>query len=605
MGSQKTGLMRGDGYGLLKAAELAAEMIRVFERGEAGVQQMRVEALDAPGWDDLVATRQGTTERWQIKRLLQPVSAVDISDVLITGEARPSSDLLHLAVANYVAVKSESKEVFGLAHLADLCDRARAPGIQAADFLRVERKSKALSFIQDVLPGRTPQQMLDFLRRFFVERAGLEPEISGRAETHLSHAFLNTAELVRAIHAWLLQWPNGAILIDPPLLYDEILTAHGTRDPARPLWLELTRETGRPVWSARGPLSVEKLPEAVWAVNAASAPVRIGIAASPFQNDLATSAVVRLLVHRDAPVTVTLEAEHEWRAHAARLCGGTLGATDDELDLKCGRHPQRAATAASKSLDADAFAKLLEEAMLDIFWRTMSEAVDKKLMSMPIEQNLRKDMRSHWASWYRYLSTSAQERQRFLSSMAATAEELRRPGFDRTVRVGQVLVDRFAKTAIFALAVASVFIAGGTIVDLAVAGTDVSMRFGAEVAHLIAIGAASFPGSDLPRSFIDATALGSVLREEAGVVLLGGLEASPIEIYNFALESGLPYHASESLPERYGSVGRPPIVISPGLEISKAIAQGSEALRLSLLNALTHMEADLLGSLLRATGEEV
>lgn len=56
MGARKTSLARGDRYGLLKATELAAEMIGQYERGLDGVRELRVESLEEAIWDDIVTT---------------------------------------------------------------------------------------------------------------------------------------------------------------------------------------------------------------------------------------------------------------------------------------------------------------------------------------------------------------------------------------------------------------------------------------------------------------------------------------------------------------------------------------------------------------------
>jgi len=78
MGQQKTRLMQADRYGLLKAAELAAEMVGCFERRLDGAATLRVECPDEENWDDIEVTNSTGVDRWQVKRLTQGLAMAEV-----------------------------------------------------------------------------------------------------------------------------------------------------------------------------------------------------------------------------------------------------------------------------------------------------------------------------------------------------------------------------------------------------------------------------------------------------------------------------------------------------------------------------------------------
>lgn len=246
--------MRGDRYGLLKAAELAAEMVGQYERARDGAIEIRVESLQEAIWDDIHVVRSHHIDKWQVKRLKEKFDAGDVAEVIKSAldcvEDVPTD--LHLGVLRFVPVKKGSKELFGLQDLAELCQEARNDGLAPAAFAARERSGSAYNFVETSLPDGNPDTILPILQRLRVEELGLEERLRERAAAHLQDIFLNAEELVIQIHNWFLQHPDGAIVVNIPLLYEQVIDRHGRRDATRPRWIQLSRNAVKPQWTVQG-----------------------------------------------------------------------------------------------------------------------------------------------------------------------------------------------------------------------------------------------------------------------------------------------------------------------------------------------------------------
>jgi len=162
MGTQKTQLLKRDRYGLLKAAELAAEMIGDYERAREGAREIRVEATTEPIWDDVVVHRNAHTDKWQVKRQTKPLEVADARAIVAaiipaTATTIPAPPTrVHLGFAKLVAVGKGQTPVFECHDLATLCNGARAPNLDRDAFALAHRDHDAFKFIVDNVLKSTP-----------------------------------------------------------------------------------------------------------------------------------------------------------------------------------------------------------------------------------------------------------------------------------------------------------------------------------------------------------------------------------------------------------------------------------------------------------------
>jgi hypothetical protein len=335
MGVRKTKLARGDRYGLLKAAELAAEMIAQYERARDGVRELRVESQEEAVWDDIEAVHDGHIDRWQVKRLLQPFDRDDAAEIICASAGtQADSTRLHFGVASLVPVKKAKKSKkdaeFGLSELAQLCQEARQSGLVPADLEKREKGHPCYDFVASSLPGATADSVVNALRRLWIHELGLEEKLLAGAVGHLQDVFLNPDEVAKQIHNWFVQNPEGAVRVDVGLLYAQVIDLYGKRDPSRPRWIHLARDPAKPQWDVRGPLGLDDLVDGAWG---ASSSVRVQLAAIPFKGDDASASLSRLVLHQSSRATIEAADPPEWQRHGMSLCGGTLGSVGESPDI--------------------------------------------------------------------------------------------------------------------------------------------------------------------------------------------------------------------------------------------------------------------------------
>jgi len=597
MGTKKTGLMRGDRYGLLKAAELAAELIADYERGRDGAIKIRVECLDDDSWDDIEVTHRSRIDRWQVKRVKENLAFVDASKLVASAGGGNGTRRI-LGVAAFVPIKDGVRPVCNLRDLAELCAEARKPGVEAALFATREQKKRAFKFVTRSLASGTNQSdVLATLQHLHVEELGLEDALRARARTHLHDVFTNADEVVEQIHTWFLKHPDGTVEVDVALLYKQVVERYATRDPARQRWIHLSRDPVRAIWACRGPLAHQELVKVAWDVGHG----RIQLGTPPRMGEAVSRALTRLALHRVD--SVSLEAAitdaPKWKEDSAALCGGTLGNTTTQAQLAC--DPLTASTQGHSPCsepDTPTFAGLLTTTMDERTWSLYVDAVDKHLAQDDLEGELRKQLREEWIAWHTCLDADATRRSDFLRSMLATVEEWERTGFDASVRMGPVLVDDLARATVVALAVAAAFTGSSLTIELGASGDISNLRLGAVLGHVVALSAASHPDERTPYRL--AYAAGPMFASEAGIAILGVVEASASDLFDIATEEAAPFHASDLASQNFRHAGSPPPILTANPKFVAALSHGVGALRAHLSEMLGRMNNLRIESLQRA-----
>lgn len=601
MAGPKTRLMRGESYGLLKAAELAAEMIAQYERKRTGAFEIRVESLGDGIWDDISVVYEHSADKWQVKRLMQSLDGADARKIIIAASA-PNARVpttLHLGVAHLVPVHEAGRPLFGLHELAELCQEAQKPGVDVADFVRIEGRRSAYKFVETCIPTAPPGDIIATLQRLHVVDLGLEDRLRSQAVNQLQDLFTNAEDVVRQLHHWFLERPDGTIAVTLPLLYEHVIEPYGKRDPSRPRWIHLTRDAVKPQWQVRGPLAVRKLVEGAWG---AAGRVRMELNAKPFGREATSACLARLMLHQ-SPGGVTEADAPGWQAHSHALCAGTLGISASVPLLNCtpiGRTPVQGAR---EDVPESELAELLSSQMDTRVWDAYSDDVTQRLSETEIAADLRVGMQALWSAWHSGLPPA--QRAGFIRSMLATAEEARRDDFQATVRSGLLLVEQLARATIVALAIAATLRVGGISSRIASSSADRgvdNLHLGTVVAHIIALNAASHPGDRRARPLSHDT--GALLSHEAGMAILGAVEASSAQIFAVACQAAVPFHSSDVSSQHYHQAGRPFPILTAGPLFYDALRTGIAAMQQHLGQVLASMNDGLVSSLREAVEEK-
>jgi len=603
MGTRKTNLMRGDRYGLMKAAELSAELIGEYERARNGALKVRVECADEERWDDIEVVHIGRTDRWQVKRVKQKLTVSEASELLTPMFSSGLQDTNYiLGVAAFVPVmpdsKADSKALFNLRDLGELCNQARTPGIDATLFAQREKNNRALQFITQRHPkGADTGAILATLQQLHVQELGMEDALRSRACGHLREFFLNADDIFGEIHSWFIKNPDATIVVDAGLLYNNVVDRVAKRDPARPLWIHLSRDQVNVTWASHGPLAHDRLVEIAWELGSG----RVQVGAPPFSGEAVSSALVRLALHRVQGVALESATNDAvgWTNHAALLCGGTLGKSPTQPQCAWQASPMsRPAHLPCCEIDTPTFAALLNEAMDRRVWSGYVDAVSRHLVERNIAADLQPKMQSIWTAWHSCLDADPSRRASFLRAMLATVEEWGRKGFDRSARVGFSIVEELARATIVAVAIATAFDEGGVSSEIGATGSITNLRFGGVGAHVVALASASHPEDRKPCRVADAT--GAMLAPEAGIAILGVIEASAIEIFDLAVEDTVPFHASDNAAQNFRHPGLPPPVLTASPTFVAALAKGTDAVKKHLSEVLSRMNDRRVESLRRA-----
>ncbi len=593
MGNKKTQLMRGDRYGLLKAAELAAELIGDYERGRDGASSIRVESLDDDAWDDIEVNYSTRIDRWQVKRLKEKLEAADALKLLETAVSNDGGRR-RLGVAAFVPITDGAKLLCDLRDVAELCDEARTLGTDARLFVKQCQRKKAFKFIKHCLPtGATDSVALAILQDLHVEELGLERALRDRAHTHLRDLFTNAETVVEEIFSWFLRNPSGAITVDAALLHG-IVERVGTRDPARPQWIHLERDPVRATWACRGPVTRDDLIERSWG----SGNIRIQLATAPRVGEQATAALARLALHRVGSASMQLSAADasEWDQHSATLCGATLGKNATPVRFGC--QPLALATpphAPRLETDSPSFAAQLNGAMDQFVWEALVTAVDEQLTRLNLEDDLRSKMRTVWSTWHTRLNADSSRRAYFLRSMLATVEEWTRAGFNPSLRLGPGLIEELGRTTIVALAITAVFQDSALFTDVGTSGGIHNLALGEVPTHILALSVASHPEERTPYRIVNAA--GPMLTCETGLAILGTIDASARDLFDVATEDTAPFHASALASQNFRHSGPPPPVLTANPRFYEALSRGMTALRSHLAEMLGGMNHIRLSSL--------
>jgi hypothetical protein len=351
VGQKKTQLMKRDAYALLKAAELAAEMVTDHERARAGISSIRVEAEGDPDWDDIQITKGQSLLKWQLKRLAAAVDFKLIEQVLRSGDADKTATRLVFGIASWVDISIPEKHglpACSLLKLHDLCAGAQSPGVNEKLFLDTNRTHAAFKLVSKCLVSVDEHKVFALLRRLELQCTGSEEELRARAIKNLESVFSNASEVFAGLVAWFQQKPDGAIVTDCRVLYDEVLGPKATRHAGLARWMRLTRQPSGATWTSAGTAALEQVPSHAW-LDAAG--VRVIIDSGPLQNDAASAAIARLIVHRPNSIHAELLDLNGWRQTADHSCASTLGTTvgDAELFAKIHGPSDRASVSRSAS----------------------------------------------------------------------------------------------------------------------------------------------------------------------------------------------------------------------------------------------------------------
>ncbi len=599
MGARKTKLARGDRYGLLKATELAAEMIAQYERAREGAHELRVESLEEAIWDDIVATHGIHTDKWQVKRLLEPFDRDDASKVVAaTAGTHGNATRLHFGVAVLVPVKSAKKgkkgKEFGLTELAQLCDESRKPGLVADDFEKQEHGRPAYDFVSTALGGAPAAAVVEALQRLWLHELGLETKLLSTAVSHLRDVFRNPEEVVKQLHNWFVQNSDGKLSIGIDLLYKEIVEVYGQRDPNRPTWIHLARNSAT-LWDVRGPLELDQVVRGAWG---SQANVRLQLGAPPYRGDAASASLARLILHQSSRALTEAPSPAEWQRHGMDLCGGTLGKFPENPDLAFNTTATTPSIPPRAQVPASELAEKLASLMNDTVWSECASIVSRYLHEDDVADDLRTAMQSVWDEWGKTLAPSPTDRATFLRSMLATADEWTRTGFDVAVRTGRLRTEELARSTMVALAITATFKDGSVSVTLGASGGVDNLILGTVPAHVIALAAASHPTDRRPSRICDAPR--AMLEKENGIAILASIGEAAEELFAVARLEGVPFHASDDAAQNYQHPGDPFPILTAGPLLRAAMKKGLAATKAHLARALGHMNDARINGLRQA-----
>lgn len=594
MGVSKTQLLKRDRYGLLKATELAAEMLADYERARDGGREMRVEETTEPVWDDAVVYRNDRTDKWQIKRQTTPFDLADAKKLItasIPWNPGPSSlvpSRHHFGFAELVAIGQGKKPKFDCVELRELCDAARAPQLDIAGFATTYKDQGAFKFIVDTL-GNTVSDatIVEALQYLHIHRLGTEDELKRKAASHLSDFFANVDDVVTQLHAWFVQHSDGLIQIDSHLLHELVIEKHAKWHPSKGRWVHFSRR-GTTDWETRGPLPVEKVVDGAWG---SAENVRIDVGSKPYAGDSMSSSLSRLLLHRTRSAYAGAADATEWQLAANDVCGGTLGVATDALPLACGAAPAAHPHPPRLDLTGVELADKLAKAMDRRLWTEFVEVVQKQLHECRCAADVRDATIKLWHSWQSDLPTP-ELRAGFLRSMLATAEESSRRGLDASVRSGRLLIGELARATIIGLTVACGLAAVGRSAALAASGLPMqNYSIDGAAAHLIALHLASHPRDRKPCR-IDEDPV-EVLADERGTAILAAVGTGPAELYGLARDGALSLAASASASSGMTHRGPPPSVLTASPNLLHAMTQSLTAVGEYVAAVLDQMASDL------------
>jgi hypothetical protein len=441
----------------------------------------------------------------------------------------------------------------------------------------------------------SPEALVSTLQRLRVEEIGIEDRLRNQAAAHLHDLFVNADELVNQLHNWFIQHPDGTIRVNVKLLYEEVVDRHGKRDPARPRWVHLMRDTVRPQWSARGSLTFKEIVERGWGTEES---IRVQLGTRPFSGELTSACLSRLMLHLSSRTVIEADPAHQWQAHSLGLCAGTLGLAVEAPVIACDPIGSISPQSPREELSEGELSGMLSSQMDDRVWKEYTEAVVRHLNEDDIGTDLRPLMQSIWIEWNTELGKSKSHGASFVRAMLATAEEWKRKGFDVAVRTGRLLVEELARATIVALAIAAALTAGGIPTSVGPEGTIENLRLGPISAHIVALAAASHPDDRKPWRLSDAP--GAMFSEEAGITILGVVDASSSELYGLACEEVVPFHTSDAAAQNYHHTGRPFPLLTASPLFRVSIKKGLSAVQRYLSEALGMMNADLVKSLQEA-----
>ncbi len=371
------------------------------------------------------------------------------------------------------------------------------------------------------------------------------------------------------------------------LLYSEVIDRYGTRDPARPRWIHLTRDSVTPQWQARGPLALSEIVERGWGN---SEGLRIQLGAQPFSGEPTSAALARLILHLSPRMVTEADDVDKWRSHSLGLCAGTLGISTEPPYITCIPIMSTSSQPPREEVSEQEFSMMLSKKMNDNVWEAYINAVAKHLSEDDIGSDLRPAMQKVWAVWNAVLNKSAPHQASFVRAMLATAEEWSRKGFDSSVRAGRLLIEDLARASLTALAIAATLEAGGIPANLGPDGSAENLHFGSVSAHIIALAAASHPSDRKPCRFSDAP--GAMFLAETGITILGVVDASASDLYRLACGETVPFSASDAASQNYRHPGQPFPLLTAGPLFREALRTGLTAMRQHLAEALGLMDDD-------------
>lgn len=585
MSGPKTQLLQRDSYGLLKATELAAEMLAEYERARDGGREMRVEDTTNPQWDDIVVHHSSRTDKWQVKRQTTDFKLADAQKLITAAVPLTAVGVLpthhHLGFMEFVAVGKGKTKHFDCVQLRELCDASRVPNLDVASFVTANQKHAAFKFIRKTLPPTvTDDIIVKALQHLHVHRLGTEAELRSKAASHLHEFFENAEVVVTQLHAWFGQNPNGLIRIDAPLLHELVIEKCAKWQPSKGRWVHLSRH-GTSKWETRGPLPVDSVVDAAWG---SAENVRIDVGSKPYSNDALSSTLSRLLIHRARGADARASDVAEWRSAAQAACGGTLGIATDALPLAC----NAAACAAhphppTLELPGVELAEKLRNAMDARLWNELVEAVQEQLHEGRFAADVRDAMLNQWEVWQNNLSTT-ELRAGLLRSMLATAEEATRSGLEVSVRSGRLLVGQLARATIVGLAIVCGLDAVGRSASLAASGVPLQNLDIDGAAHLIALDLASHPRDRKPCRIDEDPA--HVLADERGTTILAAVGTDATKLYGLARDGALSLAAG--IGASAGMIHR-----GPPASVLTASPAFLHALTLNLNAVGTHVAASL------------
>ena len=495
------------------------------------------------------------------------------------------------------AKKGGKGKAFGLTELAQLCDESRKPGLVAEDFEKQEKGRPAYDFVSGALGGASAATVVAALQRLWLHQLGLETKLLSTAAAHLRDVFQNPEEVVKQLHTWFVQNPDGKLSIGIDLLYEQVIEVYGQRDPARSRWIHLARDPVKPQWDVRGPLKLDDVVSGAWG---SGTHVRVQLGASPFKGDAASASLARLLLHQSSRAAAEAADPTEWQRHGMTLCGGTLGQWGEKPDLAFNTMATTPSARPRAHVSERELAEKLANLMNDAVWAAYTRIIARSLHEDEVADDLRAAMKLAWVEWRAALDPSPKHRATFLRSMLATADEWTRTGFDVAVRTGRLRAEELARSTMVALAVAATLKDCSVSVTLGASGVD-NLILGTVPAHVIALAAASHPTERTPSRLCDAPR--AMLEKENGIAILGSVGEAADELFAVARSEGVPFHASDDAAQNYLHPGDPFPILTAGPLLRAAMKKGLAATKAHLAETLGHMNDTRVSGLRQAIQE--